>query len=88
MADQILLTFSVLLHNNKNCILTKFEQNPYSSFWEKVENPLKNAHFRILLMNKNFFGKSGFVNFEPVSISNFMQKIRKILRGVFEICDS
>ena len=31
-----------------------------------------------------FFEKSGFVTFETLSLSNFMQRIGKILRAVFE----
>ena len=37
--------------------------------------------------NWNFFGKSGSVTFEPLSLSNFMQKIGKIVRAVTEEID-
>jgi hypothetical protein len=35
-------------------------------------------------MNRDFFQKSGFVTFLPLLMSNFMQKIRKIVRAVLE----
>ena len=35
-------------------------------------------------MNRDFFQKSGFVTFLPLLMSNFMQKIRKIVRAVSE----
>ena len=53
-------------------ILAKFEQNPQSGFQEKAEKPPKIAGFRNFLENRNFFGKSGRVTFEPLSIANFM----------------
>ena len=36
-------------------------------------------------MNENFFAKSGLVSLGVLSICNFMQKIIKIVRAVFEM---
>ena len=39
-------------------------------------------------MNENFFAKSGLVSLGVLSIGNFMQKIIKIVRAVFEMSRS
>ena len=48
--------FLQTLGHDVDYILTKFEQNLYCSFWEKVEKPLKKSRFPILWMNQIFYG--------------------------------
>ena len=45
----------------------------------------KNGSFPPFATSQDFFQKSGSVTFVPLWCTNFMQKIRKILRAVFEI---
>ena len=54
--------------------------------WSKnIKNTLKRGFFPHFRPPKIFFQKSGSVTFVPLWCTNFMQKIRKILRAVSEI---
>ena len=54
--------------------------------WTKnIKNAPKMGVFPHLRPPKIFFQKSGSVTFVPLWCTNFMQKIRKILRAVSEI---
>ena len=54
--------------------------------WTKnIKNAPKMGVFPHLRPPKIFFQKSGSVTFVPIWCTNFMQKIRKILRAVSEI---
>ena len=67
--------------------LNKFrelQKDSYSSFREKYEKPHFLALFPLFPKNQIFPKKSGSVTFFPLSSSNFMPKIRKIVRAVFQ----
>ena len=59
--------------------------NSRARFREKVEKPSKMTHFWNYWMIRSFRQKSGRVTFLRLSMSDFMQKIRKIYRTVTEI---
>ena len=46
--------FFLLLDNNMDYILTKFEEILYCSFWEKVKKLVKNAHFSNFMDDPDF----------------------------------
>ena len=53
--------------------------------WANIKNAPKMGFFPICDPPRFFFQKSGSVTFVPLWCTNFMQKIRKILRTVSEI---
>ena len=63
----------------KKIVRGVFEKNIKNSDFELIWRP-----FCEYLQIKNFFQKSGSVTFLPFYSRNFMQKIRKILRAVYE----
>ena len=72
-----------MVDNVKIIIYIKFQNILMTRRYKTLKNP-KNG-FSLICDPQDFFEKSGTVTFVPLWCTNFMQKIRKILRVVSEI---